>query len=83
MKIEALKIANMSFNVITMVARVINISFEQGVFPDQMKTAKVVPIHKEGSKTVVGNDRPRSLPLVYSANYNTVLSLAEVVNMLY
>ena len=35
-----------------------NKSFQQGVFPEQMKMAKVVPIHKDGPKTEIGNYRP-------------------------
>ena len=42
-KIEALKIANNSFHFTTILARVINKSFDQGVFPDHMKTAKLTP----------------------------------------
>ena len=39
----------------------INKSFNEGVFPQQLKTARVVPIFKKGSKTEVGNYRPISL----------------------
>ena len=45
-KISALKIANESFNFTTALTNVINKSFSQGVFPDQMKIARVIPIHK-------------------------------------
>ena len=45
---------------------VINKSFGQGVFPEQMKVAKVVPIHKEGSRTEVGNYRHISLLMTFS-----------------
>ena len=33
----------------------VNNSFEQGIFPEHLKTEKVVPIHKEDCKTDVSN----------------------------
>ena len=60
-KISALKIANNSLNFTSILAKIINKSFNEGVFPQQLKTARVVPIFKEGSKTDVGNYRPISL----------------------
>ena len=38
-----------------------NKSFEQGIFPDEMKTARVIPIFKSGNKTDFNNYRPISL----------------------
>ena len=38
-----------------------NLSFSMGVFPDRWKRATIVPLHKEGDKTEVGNYRPVSL----------------------
>ena len=60
-KISALKTANESMAFQDIVADVINSSFEQGHFPNQLKIAKVVPIHKSGSKHDVANYRPISL----------------------
>ena len=40
---------------------IINLSFSQGVFPTSFKTAKVIPIHKKGSKDNIENYRPISL----------------------
>ena len=54
-KITSLKLANLSYNFTNTLACVINKSFQEGVFPEQMKLARVTPIHKEGSKTNVGN----------------------------
>ncbi len=38
-----------------------NLSFSTGVFPDNMKTAKVIPLYKNGNKHVLSNYRPVSL----------------------
>ena len=54
-KISALKIANTSHNFTHALAKIINTSFSEGVFPKQLKTARVVPIHKAGTKTDVSN----------------------------
>ena len=72
-KIEALKLANLSFNFTNALAKIINKSFQQGVFPEQMKTARVIPIHKEGSKTDVSNYRPISLLTSFSKIYEKLM----------
>ena len=46
--------------------QVINSSFEEGIFPEQLKMAKVIPIYKGGSKTEVSNYRPISLLSAFS-----------------
>ena len=48
-KISAIKIANSCPKFVKAFANMVNSSFEQGIFPDSPKTAKVVPIFKEGS----------------------------------
>ena len=46
-------------------AKLINLSFETSVFPDILKVAKVVPIHKKDSKLDHVNYRPISLLSVF------------------
>ena len=43
------------------ISRLINKSFLTCIFPDVLKKAKIIPIHKKGSKQEVGNYRPISL----------------------
>ena len=38
-----------------------NLSFNQGAFPNLLKTANVISIHKKGDKLDCNNDRPISL----------------------
>ena len=42
-------------------SKIFNQSFSQGVFPDKMKIAKVIPLFKSGEKGVFTNYRPVSL----------------------
>ena len=72
-KISALKLASEcpSFN--SILASVITSSFEQGIFPKSMKLARVVPIHKGGSRAEVSNYRPISLLTSFSKIYEKLM----------
>ena len=43
------------------VAIIVNMSLDQGIVPDAMKLAKVIPIYKSKSKELFNNYRPISL----------------------
>ena len=45
---------------------IINDSFSSGVFPDRLKRAKVIPLHKKGATDVLSNYRPISLLSIFS-----------------
>lgn len=45
---------------------IINLSFSNGVFPDRLKIAKVVPIYKKEDRSLMSNYRPISLLSVFS-----------------
>ena len=40
---------------------IINLSLSTGIFPDKLKTAKIIPIFKTGNKQLFTNYRPTSL----------------------
>ncbi len=85
---DSCEIAKYSPSFCSALARVINSSFNQGIFPSSLKTAKVVPIHKDGSKTDVTNYRPISLLCTFSKVYekvmhNRVLDFLNKNNSLY
>ena len=42
-------------------ANIINLSLEEGVFPDRLKIAEVIPVHKKDSRLDYENYRPISL----------------------
>ena len=43
-----------------------NLSFETGIFPDQLKIAKVIPLFKSDDKRIINNYRPISVLPVFS-----------------
>ena len=45
--------------------RIINQSFQTGVFPDALKISEVIPIHKGGSTEEINNYRPISLLSIF------------------
>lgn len=44
----------------------VNLSFNTGCFPARLKTNKVIPIHKKGSKQLAENYRPVALTSIFS-----------------
>ena len=72
-KIEPLKLANECTNFTCTLAKIVSNSFEQGIFPQALKTAKVVPIYKNGAKTEVSNYRPISLLSSFSKVYEKLM----------
>ena len=66
----------------------INESFETGIFPDELKIAKVVPVFKFGDKTLISNYRSISVLSFFSKIFETVLynhliDFIEKYNLLY
>ena len=51
--------------VVVPLCNIINLSFSTGVFPDILKVAKVIPIHKGGSTEELNNFRPISLLSIF------------------
>ena len=58
-----------------------------GIFPEQLKIAKIIPLHKSGDKTDVKNKRPISILSVFSkvferAIYKRLSNYLETNNLL-
>ena len=67
---------------------IINLSFNMGEVPDNIKIAKVIPIHKSGQKDVVSNYRPVSVLPAFSKIferlvYKRMTSFISINNILY
>ena len=66
----------------------INCSINKGIFPDELKIAKVIPIYKSGDKTSIENYRPISVLSVFSKvfekiMYNHLINFINKHNILY
>ena len=54
-------------------ARFFNFSVEKGVFPDVLKTARVVPVFKSGNKDSISNFRPISILTKFSIIFEKLI----------
>ena len=51
--------------IVVPLCHIINVSFSSGIFPDSLKVAKVLPLHKGGSSQDLNNFRPISLLSIF------------------
>ena len=72
-KVNPLKIANSDFKFTNALAKIISSSFQEGIFPQQLKVARVVPVFKSGSRNDVANYRPISLLDSFSKIYEKLM----------
>ena len=47
----------------------VNLSINQGIFPDELKIAKVLPIYKSDDKQLIQNYRPIAVLPFFSKNF--------------
>lgn len=58
--------------------RLFSLSYDQGIFPDNWKTARIQPIPKKGKKTLVSNYRPIALLPTISKVMEKVINIQIV-----
>lgn len=73
--------------IIDPLTHIFNNSFLTGIFPDQLKIAKIIPLHKKGSKDNMENYRPISLLTGFSKileklMFNRLVSFVGINNIL-
>ena len=66
----------------------INLCIEQGIFPKELKIAKIIPIYKSNDKQLITNYRPISILPVFSkllerVLHNRLLSFVDCKNIIY
>ena len=55
------------------IVKLINMSFEEVVFPENLKVSTVTPIYKSGEINCLGNYRPISVPSIFSKVIETAM----------
>lgn len=83
------KIMKLSIDtIIHPITHIINLSFSKGIFPKQLKIAKVIPLFKSGAKDQQKNYRPISLLPAFSKifekiMFNKIMSYLDSKSILY
>ena len=60
-------------NLVPVLTHLANLMLTQGVFPEGLKHARVVPIHKKGSRCEASNYRPVSVLSCFSKVFERVI----------
>jgi hypothetical protein len=77
-----------SENIVSPISHIINLSVKTGIVPNELKLARVVPLHKKGSTLCEGNYRPVSILSIMSkvlerVIYNQLESYLSKNNLIY
>lgn len=71
--ISNITLKSIAFNIVDVLAYLINTSFEMGVFPNLLKHAVVIPLYKKGDRKTLTNYRPISILPAISKIYEKVV----------
>ena len=81
-------VKHVSTEIIVSLTHIINVSLETGIFPNDLKIAKVLPLFKKGDREIFSNYRPISLLTCFSklfekVAYNQLQSYLDKLDILY
>ena len=62
---------------------IVNQSLNTGIFPGELKIAKVIPLYKKGDSTQLGNYRPISYQVFEKVVYNQLSAYLSTNQLLY
>ena len=62
-KVRPLLLSSAALEIFRPLTHIINLSLKHGIFPDNLKIAKVIPIFKQGSRSSCNNYRPISVQI--------------------
>ncbi len=62
-----------AFNLNEPLTTIMNCSLSTGIFPERLKQATVIPIHKKKEKYLVENYRPFSLVSIFGKNFGKIM----------
>lgn len=71
--IHASTIKNCAETIVPLLTSIINDCISDGIYPDALKIARVVPIFKTGSKKIIGNYRPISILPIFNNVFERVI----------
>ena len=60
-------------HIVIPITHIVNISMETGIFPNELKYAKVIPIHKSGDPRILNNYRPISRLSSFSKLFERIM----------
>ena len=62
-------------------AQLFNESIDTGIFPEKLKTGRVIPLHKGGDSNKISNFRPITILSVYSIFFEKLVHKTSFIHI--